>query len=116
MFHLVIILMAAGFVVAAIAVAIIPMWLGPLVQALLAAFSKGRVVRWIPAVLGALGLVTSIYYFCLYERIFPIWGVIIYWIIYGLLLWGVDAIVREIRRWILQKRAARQTANQTSRV
>lgn len=45
MFHLIFGLMAMGAVFAVILVLLIPLWLGPLVQILIAVFSKGKLAR-----------------------------------------------------------------------
>lgn len=100
MFHLILGLMVMGAVFAMILVLLIPLCLGPFVQILIAIFSKEKLARWIPGCLGFLGLLGSLYFFCLKEAVFPWWGVLFYWIVYGLLLWGVHAIVCRIKEWI----------------
>ena len=55
MFHLIIGLWAMGMLVAVVLLALVPLWVGPLLQLLISLVSRGKVARWIPAVLGAMG-------------------------------------------------------------
>lgn len=100
MFHLMLGLMAMGAVFAVIALALVPLWLGPLIQVFIAIFSKGKVARWIPGIFGLIGLAASLYFFCIAEHVLPIWGVLLYWAVYGLLLWAAHAIVCRIKEWL----------------
>lgn len=97
MFHLMLGFMALGMLAAAIAIGLLPLWLGPLVQAIIAAVSKGKIIRWVPGACGILGLLGSLYFFCLKDHVFPWWGVLLYWIVYGLLLWAADVVVCRIK-------------------
>lgn len=63
MFHLMIGLIGMGFVAASIGIVLIPLWLGPLMQAVIRIFARDSVVRAIPGILGILGTVASLYYF-----------------------------------------------------
>lgn len=104
MFHLMIGLWAMGMVVAVVLLALIPLWLGPLLQLLISLFSQGKIARWIPAVLGAMGLSGSTRAFCGEGGIFPLWGVLLYWAVYGLLLWAAYAMADRFRAWFLRLR------------
>ena len=89
--------MAVGAILLAIAIMVIPLWLGPLVQLLIAIFSRGKAARWIPGACGGVGLLLSLYYLCLRECVFPVYGVLVYWAVYGLLLWAAYGLVRLVR-------------------
>lgn len=107
MFHLFIGLISAGAMALVIGIMLIPLWLGALVQAAVALFSKGRVARFVPLALGAVGLAVSLWSLCISSQTFPWWAILIYWLIYVLLLWAADAVARRIRAWISAKRASR---------
>jgi len=100
MFHLMLGLVGIGAFAVVIGIMLIPLWLGPLVQAVIAVFSRGKAARWVPGALGAVGLVMSLYWFCVAEQVFSAVAVVLYWVIYGLLLWAADAVVRRIRGWL----------------
>lgn len=104
MFHLILGLTAIGAFLTVIWILLIPLWLGPLIQILIAVFSKGKTARWVPGCLGLFGLLVSLYFFCLKEAVFPWLGVLFYWVVYGLLLWGVHAIVCRIKEWLRLRR------------
>lgn len=97
MFHLLLGLTALGasaaVVMAMIAIFSIPLWLGPLVQALIRFFSRGKVARWIPAGFGVIGLV---------------WGICLYWVAYGLLLWGLDTLAGRLRTWMDSRKTVKK--------
>ena len=97
MFHLIFGAMAVGAIFLAVAIMVIPLWLGPLAQLLITIFSKGKTARWIPGACGGAGLLLSLYYLCLKERVFPVYGVLVYWAVYGLLLWAAYGLVQLVR-------------------
>lgn len=101
---MIIALMSTGLAALAIAIALTPLWLGALVQAAVALFSKGRVARFVPLALGVLGLGVSLYSFCISSQVFHWLAVLIYWLVYALLLWAADSVARRIRAWLLAKR------------
>ena len=98
MFHLIIGLWAMGMLVAVVLLALVPLWVGPLLQLLISLVSRGKVARWIPAVLGAMGLSGS------GRAFFPLWGVLLYWAVYGLLLWAAYAMADRFRAWVRRRR------------
>ena len=105
--HLFIVLMSTGMAALAIAVALIPLWLGALVQAAVAIFSKGRAARFVPLAFGVIGRSASVYTFCISDRVFPWWGGAVYWLIYALLLWAADSLACRIRAWFSARRSLR---------
>lgn len=112
MFHLLLGLTALGasaaVVMAMIAIFSIPLWLGPLVQALIRFFSRGKVARWIPAGFGVIGLVWSIWDLGIQGKWFPIWGICLYWVAYGLLLWGLDTLAGRLRTWVDSRKTVKK--------
>ena len=108
MFHLMIGLWAMVMLVAVILLALVPLWVGPLLQLLISLVSQGKIARWIPAVLGAMGLSGSVRAFCGEGGIFPLWGVLLYWAIYGLLLWAAYAMADRFRAWVRRMRQRRR--------
>lgn len=109
MFHLLIGLMAVGTLAAMIAVFAIPLWLGPLVQALIRFFSRGgKAARWIPVGFGVIGLVWSVWGLGLESQWFPVWGICLYWAVYGLLLWAADTLAGRLRAWADSRKAVKK--------
>lgn len=108
MFHLLLGLMAVGALAAMIAILAIPLWLGPVVQALIRFFARGKAARWVPAVLGVIGLAWSVWRLGLADEWFPPWGICLYWAVYGLLLWAADALAGRLRTWVDRRKTAKK--------
>ena len=112
MFHLLLGLTALGasaaVVMAMIAIFSIPLWLGPLVQALVRFFSQGKAARWIPARFGVIGLVWSSWDLGIQGKWSPIWGICLYWVAYGLLLWGLDTLAGRLRTWVDSRKTVKK--------
>lgn len=106
MFHLMLGLWAMGLFAVVIMIAVIPLWLGPLLQFLIEIFSRGKAARWVPAVLGGLGLSWSVYVFCVGAGT-KFWIVLAYWAVYALLLWAGYGLGRRFREWREQRRRNR---------
>lgn len=100
-----IVLMSTGMVALAIALALVPLWMGALVQAAVALFSKGRVARFVPLAFGVLGLGVSLHAFCISDRVFAWWTVLVYWLLYALILWAADSLARRVRTWLRARRS-----------
>lgn len=104
MFHLMLVLFPMGLGVAAIAILMIPLWLGPLVQAVLSALSEKGLIRLIPALLGIVGIIAF-----LSSEIFTLKPIVIYWLIYYSLIAATHAIACWLRQkvlaWFAQRRS-----------
>ena len=100
MFHLLIGLTAMGLAAAALAVIVIPLWLGPLAQFLVSLLSRGRTAKWVPAALGALGLGSGLYESIWKKSGFPVRYVLLYWGIYALLLWAFHTLGIRLGNWL----------------
>lgn len=107
MFHLIIALTALGFSLAAIAVMVTPLWMGPLLQLVVTAFCKKRFYLYIPAALGALLAVLSVYWL---GKMAPPLYLAVYWCIYYLLLLAAYGIVRGIQSMFKKKRSGQSGA------
>lgn len=100
MFHVVLILMALGFSLAAIAVMAIPLWLGPLLQLIVTIFCRKTVYLLIPFFLGGVMAVVSVVW--LGRMIAPLY-LVLYWCAYCLLLLMAFGVVRGIQNWLKQR-------------
>ena len=112
MFHLLLGAFAVGASAVFIGIILIPLWFGPLLQLILSLFTAKKWPKAIPAALGAvMAVYTS---FALSEEVngpsgwFPLWGIVVYWIIYFLLVLAFHAMGSAVRRWWMNRRQNRQ--------
>lgn len=79
----------------------VPLIFGILLQLILTAVTERKIILWIPAVLGVLGLIGMVVVL-FPERI--AWIAVIYWVIYFLFIWLTWLLTVRIKRKIAQCR------------
>lgn len=55
-----------------------------------------------------IGLVWSIWDLGIQGKWFPIWGICLYWVVYGLLLWGLDTLAGRLRTWVDSRKTVKK--------
>lgn len=55
-----------------------------------------------------IGLVWSIWDLGIQGKWFPIWGICLYWVAYGLLLWGLDTLAGRLRTWVDSRKTVKK--------
>ena len=105
MFHVMLVLPAlALFGVMAVFVLAAPFCVGGVLAALLGLFGQTRLVRSVPAILGVVGLVCSLYFF---SPAIPVNGILIYWAVFFLWIWLIFLVAGQIRQAIGRWRGER---------
>lgn len=102
MFHVMLAMpVLAAFGAMALFVLCAPFCVGVFLQLVLSIVAEKRWILWVPAGLGVLGLVWSLYGFL---PDLPILYILIYWALYFLVLWLTWLVVDQIKKFIARCR------------
>ena len=102
MFHVLLVLpFLAAYGAAALLLLAIPFCVGCTLQLIFSVFSVSRLVLLVPAMLGGLGLICSLFF--LLETV-PLAGILLYWGLFFLSLWLVWLVVSQIKKAIVRWR------------